>query len=76
MDLVKFTNYIKTMYNCDNVYPDSDNNNNNNNNESEGEGESESEGEGEGERRRRRFCPVIVIGGSYPGFLAAMARLR
>ena len=28
------------------------------------------------DRSSPRYCPVIAIGGSYPGFLAAMARLR
>ncbi|KAL7575076.1 hypothetical protein ACA910_000447 [Epithemia clementina (nom. ined.)] len=28
------------------------------------------------DRTSAQYCPVIAIGGSYPGFLAAMARLR
>lgn len=28
------------------------------------------------DRFSRRYCPVISVGGSYPGFMSAMARLR
>ena len=62
-DLVQFTQYIRKKYNC--IINISDNNVIN--------GKINEE---KSNKNCQYYCPVIVVGGSYPGYLSAMARLR